>query len=150
MLSSDEKIYLIDLYDEFIPGSSDRVEPHIAIELNIKDFIFSLRLLSFSNKKQTATLYRYHQEIMKKFLHYLEETITTQRALHAFIEKVENPKLDIAKKLLQNYSYSEVEEIVKSSKRYNPILNLHDVSEFLPRYIFKEEQLIFDKEEVIK
>lgn len=148
-----KKHYYIDLYYEYAPGTDDRVDPMVVMKLTIDTFIFSAKLLSYSFKTKTFTTYndyldsigmgdseflRHHENMMAEYLNYLNTTITTEKKLQSFIQRLENPELDIAKHILKKYSYDGV---MKRLKRKNPLFCESDFSIFLPLYICSFDQL---------
>lgn len=129
------KKFIVDLFDEYIPGSCDKKEPYVFIELYVENNEFFATLHAPKDE-----LYGFLYENMQKFLSYVQQTYTTQKEVAILLEQLQNPQLDIAPSLLKQYSYNEIKKGLQKQKKYNPILNINNPIQFLPRYIFLEEQ----------
>jgi hypothetical protein len=148
-----KKSYYIDLYYEYPPGTNYKVDPLVVMELTIDKSTFSARLLSYSFKTKTFTTYneylrsiemidsefmKHDENMMMDYIEYLNLTINTEKKLESFIQRLENPELDIAKHILEKYSYNEV---LKRLKRKNLLFCEVDFSIFLPQFICEFDQL---------
>jgi len=129
------KKFIVDLFDEYIPGSCKKKEPYVFIELYVENNAFVATLQAPKDE-----LYGFLYESMQKFLSYVQQTYTTPKEVAMLLEQLQNPQLDIAPSLLKQYSYNEIKKGLQKQKKYNPILNINNPTQFLPRYIFLEEQ----------
>jgi len=130
-----KKKFIVDLFDEYIPGSCEKKEPYVFIELYVENGAFVSVLHAPKDE-----LYDFLYESMQKFLSYVQHTYTTPKEVAILLEQLQNPQLDIAPSLLKQYSYNEIKKGLQKQKKYNPILNINNPTQFLPRYIFLKEQ----------
>ena len=129
------KKFIVDLFDEYIPGSCKKKEPYVFIELYVENNAFVATLHAPKDE-----LYSFLYENMQEFLSYVQQTYTTPKEVAILLEQLQNPQLDIAPSLLKQYSYNEIKKGLQKQNKYNPILNINNSTQFLPRYIFLEEQ----------
>jgi len=146
--------YFINIEDRFLfkkyDDSKNSIQINLVMKLTVIDLNFSIKLLAWSNTKQTNVpldesfystdipaskaheIKEYYTKITCKYLIYLKNTVNTHDKLMKYIFTIKNPIFVFHPKLLNVFSKRDLESITKKYFNSNPILNCKNFKEFLP------------------
>ena len=142
-------IFFIKIFEEFELENNKSIWIDLLLKLTFKDNIFIGEMSAWSNSKQqyvefTESFYKelkefrqiqsHYQNVLKKYIHFLNENITITAFYEKFFKELKNPPINYHFNLINTFGYEKLDEFFRAEFEVIPLLDTNSL-QFIPDII---------------